>query len=99
MSLTRLAPAPVAPVDLARAKAHLNVFHDDDDAVISALIDAATAHLDGPDGWLGRALEEQVWKLAADGFPDGALALPVVPVVSVDSITVDGDGLHGFPER
>lgn len=95
MSLTRVTD-PASPITLEQAKAHLSVLHDDDDEMISALISAASEHLDGPDGWLGRALEEQVWRLATDGFPAEAVALPVVPVVSVDSITVDGTAFTDF---
>jgi len=55
------APAET-PVSLAEAKAHCRVTHSDDDAFITALIDAAVAHLDGYTGILGRCLVDQEWR-------------------------------------
>lgn len=81
------APAD-APVSLAQAKAHLRVDHEDDDLYIAALIDAATGHLDGWPGILGRALVSQTWRQGSSCFPaDGVIRLPLAPVVSVESIT------------
>ncbi|MBA9061689.1 hypothetical protein GGQ91_001066 [Methylobacterium fujisawaense] len=51
-------PAPIIALD--DAKAHLRVDHADEDALIAGLVEVATAWLDGPDGWLGRSLGEQV---------------------------------------
>lgn len=85
--------APAAtPVSLAEAKAHLRVDFDDDDTLISALIDSVTAHLDGRDGVLGRALVTQTWRADFDGFAS-RIDLPLHPVASIVSVTyVDGAG-------
>lgn len=79
-------------VSLYEAKAHLAVEHDEDDALIAGMVAAVTAHLDGPDGWLGRAIGEQVLEayLEAPTF-DRVLCLPYPPVVSVTSIEARRD--------
>ena len=87
-------PAPV--VTLEEAKQHLIVDHDDDNSYIQVLTDAATAWLDGPSGWLGRALGVQTLELVTDRFGDGCrdwieLAFPpFIDVVSVKYIDRDG---------
>jgi uncharacterized phiE125 gp8 family phage protein len=52
------------PVSLTEAKAHLRVEVDvtEDDTLITSLIQAATDHLDGWAGILGRALVTQSWR-------------------------------------
>jgi uncharacterized phiE125 gp8 family phage protein len=93
MSALVLVSAPATtPVSLTEAKAHLRVDHSDDDTLITALINAAVAHLDGKDGILGRALITQTWDLKLDEFCP-AIRIPLPPLASVTSITyVDTDG-------
>jgi uncharacterized phiE125 gp8 family phage protein len=87
-------PPVAAPVSLAEAKAHLRVDFDDEDALISGLIDAATQHLDGWSGVLGRALMPQTWQMSLDRFPAGAIQLPVGPVTFVESVAyLDANGV------
>ena len=75
------------PVSLAEAKAHLRVDFTDDDTLISALIDAATAHVDGYTGILARALVTQTWRQDFCDWPgDRVLRLPLAPVASVESV-------------
>ena len=75
-------PAPV--VSLADAKTHLRVDGDSENDLITGMVAAATAHLDGPDGWLGRALGVQTLEARGDLFRGGgAVELPCPPVVSV----------------
>lgn len=63
-----LVTGPVTdPVSLAQAKDHLRVDHDDDDMLISSLVESAAGMIDGPDG-IGYALEAQTWLLTLDGF-------------------------------
>jgi len=91
MNLQLLTPPAVTPVSLDEAKAHLNVDDADDDALITALINAATDHLDGVAGILGRALVTQIWVLKLGSWSD--LVLPLSPVGSINEIRyVDGDG-------
>ena len=77
-------PAPV--VELDQAKMHLRVDGDDDDVLIAGFIAAATAHLDGPAGWLGRAIGLQTLEARFDTFLF-EVDLPYRPVVSVESVS------------
>ncbi|MBB3972776.1 head-tail connector protein [Hansschlegelia beijingensis] len=82
----KLVTAPAAdPVTLAEAKKHLRVMHDDEDALISMLIKAAAAQIEGPSG-IGVALVTQTWRLSLDGFPC-EIEIPLTPVSAVDSVT------------
>lgn len=76
-------------VSVEQAKQHLRVDGDDDDLLIGALIDAATAHIDGPDGWLGRAIGVQTLEAGLDGFIYDRIHLPYPPALSVDGIVYD----------
>lgn len=87
MLLPVLVTAPTeAPLTLAEAKDVLNVVHEEDDAGISALVEEATALLDGPKGILGRAVLTQTWRQSFSGFAD-RMDLPLGPLKSVVSIT------------
>lgn len=90
----RLITAPAeSPVTLAEAKAHLAVTHSLDDTLIQLYIDAATSHLDGAEGTLGRCLVTQTWEWVADSFPASPIRLPLPPLQSVTSVSyVDADG-------
>lgn len=76
-------PEPV--VSLAEAKAQLRVRANDEDAYITGLVAAATAHLDGPDGWLGRAIGRQTLEFRAHVFRD-AMSLPYPPIAEIVSV-------------
>lgn len=57
-----LVTAPAAkPVDLSSTKDWLRVSFSDDDSDIQAMLDTATAYIDGWRGILGRCLINQVW--------------------------------------
>lgn len=76
---------PAGFVGLDAALAHLRVEPGDDDIYIGALLRAAQAHLEGPGGWLGRAIGVQTleWR----GHPcDGSIYLPYPPFVSLVSV-------------
>lgn len=77
-------PQPVVKLD--EAKAHLKRDGDDDDALITAMIAAATGHIDGPDGWLGRAIGVQTLEATLDGFVYDPIALPYRPVIDIVGI-------------
>lgn len=89
MALKLITAPATTPVSLTEAKAHLRVDHTDDDTLITACIAAATAYVDGPNGWLGRALIEQTWELTIDEFPDNEIKIPMPPLIEVVSIKYD----------
>ena len=85
----RLVTGPAeTPVSLAEAKAHLRVEHDDDDTTITALVAAATAHLDGWAGILGLALVTQTWAQDWPAFPARLIPLPLAPVLTKSAVTI-----------
>lgn len=91
--------SPVVTVD--EAKDHLNVGHDDDDALIATYLNAAIETLDGPgpeggpEGWLGRALGEQTLEMRLHGFGSEPILLSYPPIVSLTSVKyVDRDGVE-----
>ena len=95
MGLQLITAPLVYPITLEEAKAHLRVDYSDDDALINALISAATLHVDGKDGWLGRALVEQTWDLHLDAFPCDAIKIPLPPLISVTGVFYrDDDGIE-----
>lgn len=78
---------PAAPVLLLEeVKQHLKVDADDDDALIEIFIAAATGHIDGPDGWLGRAIGVQTLEAGLDGFVYDPIRLPYPPLINLVSI-------------
>jgi uncharacterized phiE125 gp8 family phage protein len=95
MSTPILITAPTAaPVTLEETKQHLRVDHSDEDALITALITAATGHLDGWRGVLRRALVTQTWRQSFPEMTNCGLRLDIAPVSSVASVTYyapDGD--------
>jgi uncharacterized phiE125 gp8 family phage protein len=89
-SVVVIVPPAVPAVSLDEAKAQLRVDHGEDDALIAHLVAAATAALDGPDGWLGRALVRQTLELRCEAFPAGCnfIALPLPPLVAAGPIAL-----------
>lgn len=88
MRVTVITP-PEPVVSLVDAKKHLRIEPGvtDDDAYIEGLISAAIVWLDGPAGWLGRALGKQTLELRIEGFGCyPGIDLPFPPLVSVESV-------------
>jgi uncharacterized phiE125 gp8 family phage protein len=79
--------APVLPVALDRAKAHLRIDVSDDDDLISDMIKAAA---DYAEGFLGRTLVDTTYDLVLDAFPKNRapLALPRPPLIDLDGVYV-----------
>lgn len=85
------APEPV--VSIEEAMLHCKVEEPLDQPLVQAYIDAATAWLDGPAGWLGRALGVQVLEWQLCEWPCPGQPLPFPPQIEVISVTyIDPDG-------
>jgi uncharacterized phiE125 gp8 family phage protein len=90
------APA-VQPVSIDEAKVHLRVTPDvtEDDALIEGLIKAATGHLDGWVGILGRCLVNQEWRSSFCGWPAcRTLRLPFPDVSAAAVAYFDEDNVE-----
>lgn len=103
-------PPTVPLVTLAEVKAQCRVDGTANDEVLSLLITAATAYLDGYAGILGRCMRSQVWREEFTGWGTLSLALPDVSAVVVTGLDEAGgtlaatnaelksDGLGAFVE-
>lgn len=86
-------PEPI--VTWAAADAHLKLDGDtSQQAFVESLIAAATGHIDGPNGWLGRALGVQTLEARGESFWPDDWRLPYPPHIDVVSVKyVDGAGV------
>lgn len=83
MGLKRTVEPTGTPVSLAEAKAHCRVLHNEEDALITGLIEAAVSMVED---YCGRALLQQTWRLTLDEFDD-RIVLPRGPVQSISNFT------------
>ena len=88
---TLTAPPAESPVTLDEVKAHAIVDFDDDDDLLTGLMDAAVTHLDCFRGVLGRAMVTQTWEIKHAGF-SRTFRLPVPDVTAVSFTYMDADG-------
>jgi hypothetical protein len=90
-------PAPI--MTAAQAQAGMPALAGVDEGVLVDLVAAASEEIGGPTGWLGRSLGEQTLELRLPAFPCGGIALPLVPIVEMVSITyTDAGGDVVMPE-
>lgn len=95
MGLKRISAPADTPLSVDQAKAHCRVDSDGEDALIAIYLAAAVGTVDGPDGFLGRALIDQTWDLYLDAFPDDdeAIKIPLPPLIEVVGVFYqDADG-------
>jgi uncharacterized phiE125 gp8 family phage protein len=86
MALKLITAPTVEPISLTEAKEHLRISHSDEDNIISLYIRAARQYVEGPYGYLGRALVTQTWDLILDEFPDNEIKIPLPPLQAVSSV-------------
>ena len=89
MGLKLITAPSILPVTVAEAKLHLRVDHSEEDDLIERAISSATGFVDGPDGFLGRALIDQTWELTLDEFPVNEIRIPLPPLIEVVSVVYD----------
>lgn len=89
MNVVVVTPIAEELIDLAIVKAYLRVEHEDHDDLIQMHLDAAIGWLDGPTGWLGRALGPQTVRLDNAALCRGSegLELPLAPITEITAIT------------
>ena len=82
--IVRVITPPEPIVTWAEAEAHLRLDGVEEKPYVEALIGAATGWIDGPGGWLGRAIGVQTLELVDCGF--GNNALPYPPAIDIVSV-------------
>ncbi|WP_372570367.1 head-tail connector protein [Ruegeria jejuensis] len=81
------------PVTREEAKMHLRVDDSDEDSLVTGLIAAVTAYLDGWSGILGRCIVTQTWQFGVSGW-SGCIRLPFPDVSSVEIKYQDADNVE-----
>lgn len=81
-------PAPIVTWDEAKKQLHLDT--EEEKLFVESLVAAATAHLDGPAGTLGRCIGPQTLEMIVSSFssiwtPQG-IALPCPPFIEMVSV-------------
>lgn len=82
-------PAPV--VTLQEMERHLADLPSEDQQYVSLLIAAATAWIDGPAGWLGRAIGPQLLEYRDDEPCSSIVSLPFGPLLVVEAVWIDDE--------
>lgn len=83
MALKLITP-PLPFVTTAEIKKHVRAeYFQDDDAYLDECVAAAIDHIDGKDGWMGRAFAAQTWDLVLDKFPVDGIRIPLPPLQSI----------------
>jgi uncharacterized phiE125 gp8 family phage protein len=86
LSPVLVTPPAVTPVSVEEARQHCRIDSYDEDVLLQMYVQAATAHLDGYTGILGRALITQTWQADFDAFCT-RLDVPLGPNAVVTSVT------------
>lgn len=86
---------PSEIVSIVEAQQHLTDLPEEDEPLVKMFIAAASAWIDGPAGWLGRAIGVQVLEWQRSNWPCHGEALPFPPEIEVISVTyIDPAGVE-----
>lgn len=88
LDLRLVDPPAETAITLDEVKLHCRIDHADEDALLLGLIGAATDHIEGRDGVLGRCLVAQRWAFDVDQLR-GPVRLPF-PDASAAAIVAEG---------
>jgi uncharacterized phiE125 gp8 family phage protein len=95
LRLVEVAAPAAEPLSVAEVRARLGIGAELTDDTLTAFIKSARQTIDGADGWLGRALITQTWKLVGPHFPFEPIKLPLPPYQSIVSLKyVDPNGVQ-----
>jgi len=75
-------PEPIVTYEEVVARLRLGG-GEDERLDVEAMIAAASGHIDGPDGWLGRAIGDQVLEARLDAWCGQAITLLYPPVIEL----------------
>lgn len=75
------------PLTLEQVRERIGAGDGETDAALTASILAALSVIDGPEGELGRAIQPQVWDMVLDDWPDGAIVVPLPPLLEIVSVS------------
>lgn len=92
-----ITPPALPVVTLAELKAHLRVDYATEDALIQTLGDAATGHLDGWRGVMGRGIKAQTWQAEYRG--ECAPFLLPMPDATVTAVLADDVAVTTYTTR
>lgn len=90
-----MATRVIVPPEPLLTPADIPGSHAADDAQVALIIAAATAEIDGPEGWLGRALGPQMLEMTLPDFDWTAARLSCPPIIEVSSVSYR-DALDGW---
>lgn len=91
--ILRVVTPPAALLTAAEAKVAAPVFAGDAEARLTALLGAAQAAIEPPNGWVGLAFGVQTLEACFEGFPCFEMPLPCPPLRAVASVNYrDRDG-------
>lgn len=90
-------PSPIVTFD--EVAKHLVEVPEEDRSYVEGLVAAATAWIDGPTGWLGRALGPQLLEWRPHLWPRGEACWPIPSLLEIESVSyVDLAGdTHTWP--
>lgn len=87
-------PPAETPISVAEVRARSRVGDDVPSTIIDAMIQAATARLDGWSGTLGRALVDQVWQQDFSYPCRSFMRLPFAGAKDATAVVIDREGIE-----